>query len=150
MLSSCSLYVIFSINYSHNKCVISIYLVRFPTVIITLPKFYEQKQPFIDVSGPLLFKVAGRRLFVNKRHQGRCFLVSFAKFLRTHFFIKHLRRLLLYEVYFKNILTIFLSVNCFCLTLFALEIVRKSSLSLIDQCTIQKQPPEVFFVKRCS
>ena len=56
------------------------------------------------MSKSLFNKVAGLRPvnLIEKRIRRKCFPVNFAKFLKTTFFIKHLRWLLLYIFYWYN------------------------------------------------
>ena len=55
---------------------------------------FDRKTPVLE---SLLNKVADLKdcKFIKKRLQHWCFLVKFAKFLRTHIFTEHLQRLLL-------------------------------------------------------
>ena len=48
--------------------------------------------------------------FIKKRLQHKCFLVNFAKFLRTDFFNEHLRSLLLnFVIFFFEVFELVLS-----------------------------------------
>ena len=56
------------------------------------------KQPFTDIFKIGILKNLKAFNFIKKRPQHRCFPVNIAKFLRTAFFIEHLRWLLLHLI----------------------------------------------------
>ena len=62
---------------------------------------FPEKQPFADfpentcVGVPFRYSSRPEGYFIKNRLQHKCFSVKFAKYLRTTFFIEHLRWLLL-------------------------------------------------------
>ena len=53
------------------------------------------KELFLEISQNLQENTCAKVSFLTKLQAGACFLVNFAKFLRTPFFVEHLRWLLL-------------------------------------------------------
>ena len=65
----------------------------------------------------LLIKILKACNFIKKRLQHRCFPVQFAKFLRTPYFIEHIRLLLLLYILTKHSVSLFFYSLLFCFVL---------------------------------
>ena len=73
---------------------------------------------------------------LNKRLQHRCFPVNIARFLRTHFFIEHLRWLLLQVL-------LLISCKIYLITTFSCKQKSSNSLPDLRASTVHKLPNEV-------